>query len=158
MQYPKHYSKEEEYLRLTYRQLKLPLTQKAILIWDVFRGQKTEGVLSKLASLNIEIQYLVLANITIFFFQLLDLTVNGQANKFYKENFTSWHLEEVQRQLDRRTSFEDIEVDLRMSVIEPLHTGWLVTLYNYLTGDEGRRYNYPQEIGESGSQGNYQQQ
>ena len=77
---------------------------------------------------------------THFFFQLLDLTVNSQANKFYKENFTSWHLEEVQRQLDRRTSFEDIEVDLRMSVIEPLHTGWLVTLYNYLTGDEGRRY------------------
>ena len=55
MQYPRHYSKEEETLRLTYRQLKLPLTQKAILIRDVFRGQKTEGVLSKLASLNIEI-------------------------------------------------------------------------------------------------------
>lgn len=67
MQNPKDYSKEEETFRLidpliinpylvqTYWQLKLPLTQKAILIWDVFRGQKTEGILSKLASLNIEI-------------------------------------------------------------------------------------------------------
>ena len=33
----------------------------------------------------------------------------------------------------------DIEVDLRMSVIKPLHAGWLVALYDYLTGAEGRR-------------------
>ena len=31
------------------------------------------------------------------------------------------------------------EVDLRMSVIKPLHAGWLVALYDYLTGAEGRR-------------------
>ena len=65
-QNPKHYSNEEEtpklidsiinsYLVQPRQQLKLPPTQKAILIWDVFRGQKTERGLSKLASLNIEI-------------------------------------------------------------------------------------------------------
>ena len=64
-QNPKHYSNEEETLKLidsiinpylvqTRQQLKLPPTQKTILIWDVFRGQTTERVLSKLA-LNIEI-------------------------------------------------------------------------------------------------------
>ena len=148
-QNPKHYSKEEETLRLvdsiinpylvqTHWQLKLPPTQKAILIWDAFRAQKTGQVLSKLASLNIEISYLSCEHDS-FFFQLLDLTVIGQANKFCKENFTSWYLEEVQRQLDRRTSFEDIEVDLWMAVIEVLHTGWLVTLYNCLSGADGRR-------------------
>ena len=26
-----------------------------------------------------------------------------------------------------------------MSVIKPLHAGWLVALYDYLTGAEGRR-------------------
>ena len=41
-------------------------SQKAILIWDVFRGQKTERVLSKLASLNIEIVS-VPVNMTHFF-------------------------------------------------------------------------------------------
>ncbi|KAL9954832.1 hypothetical protein ACROYT_G042413 [Oculina patagonica] len=69
----------------------------------------------------------------------LDLTVNGQAKKFCKEKFTTWYSQEVQRQLDSGTSFEDIEVDLRMSVIKPLHAGWLVALYDYLTGAEGRR-------------------
>ena len=147
-QNPKHYSNEEETLKLidsiinpylvkTRQRLKLPPTQKAILIWDVFRGQTTESVLSKLASLNIEIVS-VPANMT-HFFQPLDLTVNGQAKKFCKEKFTTWYSQEVQRQLDSGTSFEDIEVDLRMSVIKPLHAGWLVALYDYLTGAEGRR-------------------
>ena len=92
-QNPKHYSNEEETLKLidsiiipylvqTRQQLKLPPTQKAILIWDVSRGQTTERVLSKLASLNIEIVS-VRANMT-HFFQPLDLTVNGQAKKFCK--------------------------------------------------------------------------
>ena len=99
------------YLVQTHQQLKLPPTQKAILIWDVFRGQKTERVLSKLASLNIEFVS-VPANMTLFFFQPLDLTVNGQAKKFCKEKFTTWYSEEVQRPLDSGTSFEDIEADL----------------------------------------------
>ena len=75
----------------------------------------------QLASLNIEIVS-VPANMT-HFFQPLDLTVNGQAKKFCKEKFTTWYSQEVQRQLDSGTSFEDIEVDLRMSVIKPLKEG-----------------------------------
>ena len=73
------------------------------------------------------------------FFQPLDLTVNGQATKFCKEKFKSWYSGEVQRQLDSGTSFEDIEVDLRISVIKPIQAGWLVASYDYLTGAEGRK-------------------
>ena len=88
------------------------------------RKQK-EFCLNRL-SLNIEIVS-VPANMA-HFFQPLDLTVNGQAKKFCREKFTTWYWEGVQRQLDSGTSFEDIEVDLRMSVIKPLHAGWLVAL------------------------------
>ena len=31
------------------------------------------------------------------------------------------------------------EVDLRLSVLKPLQATWLVSLYNHLTGSEGRR-------------------
>ena len=118
--------------------MKLPPAHKVILIWDVFGGgKKTERVLSKLASLNIEIVS-VPSNMT-HFFQPLDLTVNDQAKKFCKEKFKSWYSGEVQRQLDSGTSFEDIEVDLRMSVIKPIQAGWLVAIYDYLTGAEGRK-------------------
>ena len=51
--------------------LKLPKTQPALLIMDVFRGQITEDVLTVLKDNNISVVR-VPANI----FQLLDLTVN----------------------------------------------------------------------------------
>ena len=140
-QNPKHYSNEKETLKLIDSVINPYLVQTRqqlkLLIWDVLRGQKTERVLSKLASLNIEIVS-VPANMT-HSFQPLDLTVNGQAKKFCKEMFTTWYSGEVQRQLDSGASFEDMEVDLRMSVIKPIHAVWLVALYDYLTSAEGRK-------------------
>ena len=65
-QNPKHYSNETEtlslidkvikpYVDLKRKEPKLQPIQKALLIWDVFKGQKTDKVLSKLASLNIDV-------------------------------------------------------------------------------------------------------
>ena len=34
---------------------------------------------------------------------------------------------------------DDIEVDLRLSVLKPLHATWLVSLYNHLTSSDGKR-------------------
>ena len=76
-QNPKHYSNELEtlnlleniiqpYVALKRKELNLPPTQNASLIWDVFKGQKTNKVLSKLASLNIEV-FSVPANMTHLF-------------------------------------------------------------------------------------------
>ena len=85
-QNPKHYSNEDEtltlmdkvivpYVERKRKELKLVPTQKPLLIWDVFRDQKTAKVLKKLASLNIAFVS-VPTNMT-HFFQPLDLTVNG---------------------------------------------------------------------------------
>ena len=87
-QNPKHWSNKEETLKLInevinpyvvkqHKELKLPSDQKALLIWDVFRGQMTDKVKRMLDSLNIECSY-VPANMT-HFFQPLDLTVNRSA-------------------------------------------------------------------------------
>ena len=65
----KHYSNEQEtlslidkiikpYVETTRKELKLQPIQKALLIWDLFKGQKTDKVLSKLATLIIEAVYL----------------------------------------------------------------------------------------------------
>ena len=61
--------------------------QRALLIWDVFKGHTTARVLSKLACLNIVVVS-VPANMT-HFFQPLDLTVNGEAKRFMKDKFTT---------------------------------------------------------------------
>ena len=87
-QNPQHWSNEIESVKLIdeiispyvtkkREELKLATDQKALLVWDVFRGQMTDKVKEWLAELNIECVY-VRANMT-HFFQPLDLTVNGCA-------------------------------------------------------------------------------
>ena len=90
-QNPKHYLNEQETLSLIDKiikpyveSLKLEPIQKALLTLDVFKGQKTNKVLSKLATLNIEVVS-VPANMT-HFFQPLDLTVNGVFYEGYVYN------------------------------------------------------------------------
>ena len=80
------------------------------------------------------------------FFQPLDLTVNGEAKCFMKDTFTTWYSAEVQKQMESGNSTDEIEVDLRLSVLKPLHATWLVSLYNHLTGTlqkDGAKPEYP---------------
>ena len=67
------------------KELELSDTQKALVVWDVFKGQVTDKVLKKLDSLNIE--YVpVPANMT-HFFQPLNLTVNRAAKHFMRNEY-----------------------------------------------------------------------
>ena len=75
------------HVALKRKELNLPPTQKASLIWDVFKGHKTNKVFFKLASLKIEVVS-VPANMT-HFFQQKNLTVNREAKTFMKDQFTS---------------------------------------------------------------------
>ena len=76
-QNPKHWSNEIESLKLIdeiispyvtkkREELKLLTDHKALLVWDVFRGQMTDKVKERLDELNIECVY-VPANMTHFF-------------------------------------------------------------------------------------------
>ena len=66
------------------KELGLPADQKALLTWDVFRGQTTDHVAQILDSLNIKV--VKVPAITTFFFQPLDLTVNGSAKTFLRKS------------------------------------------------------------------------
>lgn len=146
-QNPKHWSNEQETLKLineiispyvvkTRQKLKLKADQKALLVWDVFRGQMTAKVKEVLNSLNIECTY-VPANMT-HFFQPLDLTVNRSAKSFMKKQFVMYYASAVRKQLQSGKQLEDIEVDFRLSSLKPLHARWLVSTYNFMTSDKGK--------------------
>ena len=86
-QNPKHWSNQQETLKLIEEiinpylvkkraELELPTAQKALVIWDVFKGQVTAKVLEKLQSINSEFVP-VPTNMT-HFFQPLDLQLMGQ--------------------------------------------------------------------------------
>ena len=94
----------------------------------MFGGQKTGKVSKKLVSLNIAIVPAVT-----HFFQPLNLTVNREAKRFIKDKFTTWCSDEVKQQIESGGDCTDINVDLRLTVLKPLHTVWLVDLYNHLS-------------------------
>ena len=144
---PKHWSNKDETLKLIdniinpfainkCKELKLVPTQKCLLVWDMFKAQATQAVKDKLAALNIEVAP-VPANMT-HFFQPLDLTVNGAAKKYMRTEFINYYSEQVLHQLTAGTAEDDIDVDLKLTTIKPLHAQWLVNLFNYLTSDIGK--------------------
>lgn len=96
---PNHWSNEEKvmqhiknivvpYLEQKRKELNLPM-QKALRIFDVFKGQTTAAFQEVVESNNCVIVY-VPANMTNYF-QPLDLTVNGTAKQFLKQKFESWY-------------------------------------------------------------------
>ena len=139
-QNPKHWSNEEETLTLIdeiinpyvvsmRKELNLPDMQRALIIWDVFKGQMTNTVRKKLESLSIELVP-VPANMT-HFFQPLDLTVNRAAKNLTRTKFISYYSAIVQKELEGGKQLEEIEVDLRLSIIKPIHAQWLVKILTF---------------------------
>ena len=105
--------------------------QSALLIWDVFRGQKTESVIEVLNENNIHTEHI--PNNTTNYYQPLDLTTNKWGKEFLKTKFSQWYSEQIQNALDNGKAIEDIEVKVPVSVMKPLHGCWLIEMFNELT-------------------------
>lgn len=137
---PNHWSNEDkmiEYIQsiiLPYvegkrKELKLSADQPALAIFDVFKGQQTEGVLEMLEENNIHVVS-VPANCTDRL-QPMDLSINKSVKEFMRGKFRDWFSEQVQEQLSEGKEISP--VDLRMSTMKPLGARWLVSLYDYIT-------------------------
>ena len=108
------------------------------MIWDVFRGQKTEPVLKVLRKSNIITEYN--PNNMTNYYQPPDCTTNTWARKFMKNRFSTWYTEEVQRELKNGTLIEDIGINIPLSTMKLLHAIWIIQLYNNdLTFEKGRK-------------------
>ena len=57
-----------------------------------------------------------------------------------KDKFTTWYPEEVHKQINPGNGDVngEVNVDLRLTALKPLHASWLVDLYNHLSSDIGR--------------------
>ena len=145
---PKHYSNTTESLKILneiiipyvkkIRSSKdIPNDQYALLIMDVFTGQKTSEVLDLLNANKILVTN-VPPNMTKYY-QPLDLTVNGYAKKFMSQKFSSWYTHQISLQLEKGVPIDEIDVKLRLSLIKPLHAEWITQFYNQMTSPESKK-------------------
>ena len=56
-----------------------------------------------------------------------------------KKGLNEWYSNQVSMQLDEGKALHDIEVQLKLSTLKPLHAQWLVDLFNQMTTNDGRR-------------------
>ena len=64
--------------------------------------------------------------------QPLDVSVNEQFKASMKAHFARWYSNEVKESLDQGLEVANIRIDLRASVLTPLHGNWLITAISSL--------------------------
>ena len=105
---------------------------------DVFKSQMTNPVKEILERNNIILQK-VPANLT-YLFQPLHVQggPNGYAKRFMKKKFTLWYADQVQCAMDAGKLMEEIDIDLKLLVLKPLHASWLIELFDHMTSPAGK--------------------
>ena len=128
------------YVTKVKEELDLPETQKALLVWDAFKAQSTDKVLSELERLNINVVAVPLKNMT-HLLQLLDLTTNASVKKMEKRGFSDYFTSTITETLEKdpQRDVTTIEVDLKLSTLKPIHAKLLRSIYEFLQGEKGRK-------------------
>lgn len=93
---------------------------------DVFNRQTSTPFLQKITSNNIQFVK-VPPNLT-HIYQPLDVTVNCAAKQFIKRKFVDWHVGQIVTEKKKGTNVEEIDVHMKLPVMKPLHTSWLIEL------------------------------
>ncbi len=101
--------------------------QSALVIIDVFKGQLCQSTMDLVQKNNIHFVH-VPPNCTDRL-QPLDVSVNKSCKDYMKKQFVDWYSEQILQSLDDDTDFT---VDLRLSVMKPLGTKWLISFFNYI--------------------------
>ena len=105
------------------------LNKPWLLICDVFKGQWTEAVKNVVKESNGKM--VSVPNNWTNYFQSLDLTVNKSSKDFLRKEAQSWYSQEIVEQMDAGKRSDQIKVEVRVSVVKPLHAKWIVKYYDY---------------------------
>ena len=112
------------------QELKLGSNYPALVIFDRFQGQCTDNIFALLADNHVLVA-VVLANCTDRL-QPLDVSDNKAAKEFLRSQFQEWYTEQICHQLQEGNESAPQPVDLRMSIVKPLGTKWMISLYDYM--------------------------
>ena len=141
---PNHWANEEcalsllnniiiPYVNATRIKLDKP-DQKALVLYDVFKGQTTDRVHQLLEENNI--LYVHVPNCCTDQLQPLDASVNKSVKSFLREKFSIWYGEQVKKQLDSGKPASEVVVDMKLSVVKEASANWIEQAYDYMKTSE----------------------
>ena len=111
------------------------INQPALAIFDVFKAQRSEKVLDKLNAAGIRVVF-VPASCTDRL-QPLDQLPNKVFKDELKNCFQTYYAEAVAKRRKLKTSGESSDhVDLRTSIIKPLHAKWIIKTFQKIAKDK----------------------
>ena len=122
------------YVKLIREELGFHTTKEWVLVTDVFKAHWTDAV-KKIISDNNGMMVPVPNNMTSYL-QPLDLTVNRSCKAFLRNQAQKWYSEQVQAQIMNGIQPHKVCVDLRISVLKPLHAKWVVQFYDYMRSNK----------------------
>ncbi len=62
----------------------------------------------------------------------MDLSVNNLVKDHLKRLFQTWYAHQVENQIRQNPSKSISPIDLRLSIIKPIHAQWLIEAYDYI--------------------------
>lgn len=111
----------------------LPLRQRALCIFDVYKAHRGDELKALLDSKRILCVYVPACCTDRL--QPLDLVPNGIFKQAMKSCFEDWYAEECASQLKAGASPNNVMIDLRLSIVKPLHARWLLKSLERLSND-----------------------
>ena len=142
-----HWSNTEETIKIlknvispycveTRKKLGLPTNQKALLIWDDFSAHSAPQVKDLLPQLGI-CTVDVPKNLT-HLLAPLDLTVNRKLKTIERDNCSKYVTDEISKYLVHNSEISDFKLDIRLSVLKPLHARAISESYEHFKTPEGK--------------------
>ena len=116
------------YINMKRKEMKLLSNHPALLLFDNFKVQCTETLLTHIDAHNVYV-VLIPANCTDRL-QPLDISVNKPAKDFLHKQFQQWYSAKVCRQFQGVDPKEP--VDHRLTILKPMGAEWMIALHNYL--------------------------
>ena len=115
------------YISMKRKEMKLLSNHPALLLFDNFKAQCTEALLTHIDAHNVYV-VLIPANCTDRL-QPLDISVNKPAKDFLRKQFQEWYSTKIYRQFQGVDPKEP--VDLRLTIMKPLGAKWMISLHKH---------------------------
>ena len=96
----------------------------------MFKGQ-TKSAVNDLLKDNAIIAKHVPNNYTNLF-QPLDISMNKSAKCFIADKYQFWYVEKVLQKLNTGAAAHDVKVNVKLSIMKPLHAKWIIEMYHHL--------------------------